>query len=229
MPRKPINYTKSCVYRIVYNFITYYVGSNTNMCKRKSQHKYDCNNKNSKQYNIELYKFIRENGGWDKWDMVQIEAYPECKTNYELRTHERNHFDILRPSLNINRPLTTEDEVKEMKSRDDEKYRSNNVEKIKQNDRNYYLNNKDKIKEYYEEYKTVNKEKIQEYMENYRKENVDKIQEYMENYRKENVDKIKKLCDCECGKQHLHCNVSRHIKTKHHLEFLRTRTVAENA
>lgn len=58
MPRKPINYTKSCVYRLVYNFITYYVGSTTNMCKRKSQHKYDCNNKNSKQYNIELYKFI---------------------------------------------------------------------------------------------------------------------------------------------------------------------------
>jgi hypothetical protein len=184
------------------------------MCKRKSQHKYDCNKKNSKQYNKELYKFIRENGGWDKWDMVQIEAYPECKTNHELRTHERKHFDIFRPSLNINRPLTTEDEVKEMKSRDDKKYRSNNIEKIKQNDRNYYLNNKDKIKEYYEEYKTANK---------------DKIQDYMENYRKQNVDKIKKLCDCECGKQHLHCNVSRHIKTKYHLEFLRTRTVAENA
>ena len=213
MPRKPINYTKSCVYRLVHNFITYYVGSTTNICKRKAQHKYDCNNEKSNQYNIEMYKFIREHGGWSKWDMIQIEAYPECKTSDELRTHERKHFDILRPSLNTNRPLTTEDEKKQMKSRDDKKYRLNNKDDIKERDRNYYLNNKDKIKEYYEEYKNFNK---------------DKIQEYMENYRKQNVDKIKKICVCECGKQYLHCNVSRHIKTKHHICFLQNRTVTEN-
>ena len=38
MPRKCINYSKSSVYRIVQNDTTHYVGSTTNLVKRKYNH-----------------------------------------------------------------------------------------------------------------------------------------------------------------------------------------------
>lgn len=67
MPKKPIDYTKACVYRLIYNDVTHYVGSTTNMRQRKASHKNNTNSKKSDKYDMELYKFIRDNGGWDKW------------------------------------------------------------------------------------------------------------------------------------------------------------------
>ena len=84
MPKKPINYQKACVYRLIYNDITYYVGSTTNMRQRKSQHRRGCYNEKNKDYNYQLYKFIRENEGFNNWKMIMVHAYPECKTSEEL-------------------------------------------------------------------------------------------------------------------------------------------------
>ena len=55
-----------------------YVGSTWNFTRRKSEHKSDCYNKNSKKYNTTLYKYIRENGGWNEFELSII----ECK-NYD--------------------------------------------------------------------------------------------------------------------------------------------------
>lgn len=61
MPRKPFNYSNSCVYRLIYEDVTRYVGSTTNFTTRKGQHKSCCKNiKNT----VDLYCFIRKIGGW---------------------------------------------------------------------------------------------------------------------------------------------------------------------
>jgi GIY-YIG catalytic domain len=82
-----IDYSNAVVYRLIHNFITYYVGSTTNFRIRKSRHKSDCLNENSVGYKCPIYKFIRDNGGWENgWEMVMIESYPNCKSSEELRS-----------------------------------------------------------------------------------------------------------------------------------------------
>ena len=153
MPKTPIDYSKACVYRLIYNHITYYVGSTTNMRLRKSQHRVDSNYDNRP-----LYVFIRETGGWDNgWSMILIENYPECKTSDELRKYERHHYDIYKPSLkNMKKPHTTVDEVEEYRKQ-------------------YCIENKDKKDEYHKQYRIENKDKIQESNKQYRIDEKNKI------------------------------------------------------
>jgi hypothetical protein len=47
-----------------------YVGSTTNFTVRKNNHKIACNKSSSKNHHLHLYKFFRDNGGWDHWNMV---------------------------------------------------------------------------------------------------------------------------------------------------------------
>ena len=60
MPKKDIDYSNTIIYKIVCKDI------NNKDCftKRKYRHKYCCNNPSDKGYNLYVYKFIRENGGW---------------------------------------------------------------------------------------------------------------------------------------------------------------------
>jgi hypothetical protein len=86
-----------------------YVGSTTNLSQRKKAHKSHCNNEAGSHYNVPVYVFIREHGGWDAWDIVQIEAYP-CATKDELHARERYHIERIGASLNIIAPIRTFEE-----------------------------------------------------------------------------------------------------------------------
>ena len=52
-----------------------YIGSTTSKYRRKHAHKSACNNPNDEKHNYYLYRFIRQHGGWDNWDFVEIEQY----------------------------------------------------------------------------------------------------------------------------------------------------------
>ena len=68
-----VDYSKSLIYKIVCkdtNIKNVYIGSTRSFKHRKSQHKHCCNNETDKQYNKNLYKFIRHNGGWYYWSMI---------------------------------------------------------------------------------------------------------------------------------------------------------------
>ena len=202
MPKKKIDYSKSCVYRLIYNDITYYVGSTTNMRQRKSAHSYNTNKEKSEKYGMALYQFIRENGGWKKWVMVLIQEYPLCKTSDELRKYERLHYDFYKPSLNSQLPHITDDEKKIYQREYGETYRENNKEQIIVRKQVYYTNNKDRILE---------KCKI-EYAENsdrqkqYYQDNIDTINE-----------KRKKRCECECGVTYASRHKIVHKQTQKHI------------
>ena len=90
-----VDYSKSLIYKLCCKdplIEDIYIGSTTNMKVRKGQHKTHCNNKNDKRYNQNKYQFIRENGGFDNWDMIMIEEY-SCNSKRELEKRERYWVD----------------------------------------------------------------------------------------------------------------------------------------
>ena len=161
MTKTKIDYSKGLIYKIVCNDLEckdIYVGSTTNFRQRKTIHKCSCNNENSKGYNIKIYKIIRDNGGWDNWDMIEIEKYP-CNDGNELRARERVKYEELQGNMNCNIPNRGIIEYqKKYKKKHNKEYYENNKEKIKERNKN----NKEKVKAYSKEYYENNKEKIKE-------------------------------------------------------------------
>jgi len=151
MPRKDIDYSKMCIYKIVckdFQVTSLYIGSTTDITKRRSKHKYNCNNLNSKEYNFKVYETIRANGGWDNWNVVVIENIPDCINGEQARTRERFWFETLSAYLNMIRPIVTDDENKELQKEYNKKYRVENKEKIIEKGKEYHKENRDKILEY---------------------------------------------------------------------------------
>jgi len=102
MTKIPKDYSKSLIYKIVSldpEITDCYVGSTLNFKQRKASHKNNCNNSSQKAYNFNVYKFIREHGGWENFQMLQIEEFP-CNTNHELALQERFHLEQLKATLN---------------------------------------------------------------------------------------------------------------------------------
>jgi hypothetical protein len=136
MPRKPINYNNTIIYKIVSKDITLtdsYIGHTTDLTKRKHGHKAACNNLKNSDYNNKVYKYIRDNGGWENFDVIMIEKYP-CNDLNEAKRRERYYIESLKSTLNMTIPL--------------------------RNDAEYYLDNKEKIKEQVKQYREKNKDKI---------------------------------------------------------------------
>ena len=113
MPRNPIDYSKTIIYKIVCKDLDvkdFYIGSTTQFNKRKSQHKLNHNNPNiTSKYNCKLYNCIRQNGYWDNWDMVMIEKIP-CADKLEQLKREREYIEELKPTLNNNIPTRSQAE-----------------------------------------------------------------------------------------------------------------------
>lgn len=127
MPRKPINLTRCVVYVLKYNNIVYYVGSTNNLYLRTSLHKSLC--KNTKCH-TKLYTFMRENGGFDNWDLEIIQTYTDCKSLQELHWHEREYYDIINPELNTLKPCLSQDEKREYATIHHNLYRNKNLERM---------------------------------------------------------------------------------------------------
>ena len=118
-----VNYSQSIIYKICCrnpDIKEIYIGSTTNFYRRKQEHKSICNNSNIKNYNLNVYKFIRANGNWDNWDMIIIEKF-ECNDKLELHKQERYWLEELNASLNSQIP-----------NRSKKEHYDNNKDKIKQ-------------------------------------------------------------------------------------------------
>jgi len=175
-----------------------YVGSTCNFTVRKYQHKTACNNQNAKEYNRNVYKFIRENGGWDNWSMILIKKYPNVVDTYELHKKERKWLQKLQGTLNKQIPTRT---VKEYK-------------------RQYRQDNKAVLKEYKHNYRRNNTEKLKQYAQKYYHDNLEKIRQYrIENKEQINASKTEKI-KCECGCLTSRSHLSRHRKTKKLIELM---------
>ena len=91
-----------CVYKLKCkdtNITEFYIGSSIDFDGRIKTHYYDCCNKSSSHYDINVYKFIRDNGGYDNWEFEVIKEY-KFITKKELTINEQYYLDNLKPQLN---------------------------------------------------------------------------------------------------------------------------------
>ncbi len=106
MPKTDIDYSHAVIYKLVCKDVDIkdcYVGSTTNFRIRKNSHKSSCNNEKSKQHNMYVYKFIRDNGGMENFQMILVENYP-CESKLELESRERSWVELLSAKLNKSIP-----------------------------------------------------------------------------------------------------------------------------
>ena len=109
------NYKNGVIYKICCkdeNIKDVYVGSSCSHTKRKSAHKRACTKKDNKEYNYPVYRYIRDNGGWENWDFVLLEEYP-CENKNQLVIRERYWFELLGTKLNSQYPERTKKEYYE--------------------------------------------------------------------------------------------------------------------
>ena len=112
-----------------------YVGSTKNLRVRKSQHKHNCNTQNNKEYNHNVYRFIRDNGSFENWDVIQLEEV-DYNTRAGLHARERHFFELLNASLNKNVPNRTSAESKQhyvIEHRDEINEKQKTKQKVKHN------------------------------------------------------------------------------------------------
>ena len=146
MPKIPIDYSNTIIYKLVhkedYDNANIYIGNTTDFIRRKNKHKSSCNCVTNIGYTDKKYQYICGNGGWECFNMIEVEKFP-CNDGNEAKAREeywRCHFNS---QLNMRKAYITDVEKKEW-------------------DKEYYKNNKDKILKYSKEYKEQNKDKILE-------------------------------------------------------------------
>ena len=223
------DYSKTVIYKIQHenDESLLYVGSTTNFTTRKCQHKNNTKNSNGKQYNDKLYKMIRENGGFESFNMIQIKEFP-CSSKREAEKEEDNVMLKLKATMNDRRACRSlkeyyEDNREEILKKT-KQYRDENRENILDKQKNYRKNNRSKIAENNALYRIKNVEKIRNYKKQYAIDNSKKLVEKMTQYRIDNIDKINERTKqkevCECGSAIQRCEVTRHRKSKKHLKLL---------
>ena len=199
MPKQVMNYQNNIIYKIQHKTIDelIYIGSTTNFAKRKCRHKTSCNNEKDKEYNQKKYMMIRENGGWDMFDMVLVKKYP-CNDYLEARQEEERIRREMNANMNGQRCFRTQEEHNEYHKIHSKKYRETHKE---------YFKNKNK--EYSETHKEENSERYKKYYEN----NIEKINEIN-----------RKKVECECGCIITNKSLLRHKKSPKHLELISRKT-----
>ena len=150
------DYTKCCVYKLCCkdpSVDDFYIGSTTNVIKRRSDHKSTCNNPSANEYNQYKYQFVRDHGGWENWCLVVLEEF-SCSSKMEQTKIERSYIEKLKPALNACVPAN---------------YQSGDMFDKKEYDKEYYQANKDTLKEYKKEYYQANKDTLKEKAKEYNK------------------------------------------------------------
>tara|TARA_B110000503_G_C6876316_1_gene300789 strand:- start:27 stop:581 length:555 start_codon:yes stop_codon:yes gene_type:complete len=170
-----------------------YVGSTENFNNRMSQHKCRCYSEKDKKYNCKVYQYMRQNGGFEKVDIMIIDKiiYNNKEQSLDMETKYMLMFNA---ELNSVYPKRSKKERYET-----------NKESILEKRHKFYQENKERLslkdKEKYEK----NKESVKERVKKYREENREKISEKL---------KEKVACDI-CSKMMSKGYVSAHKKLQH--------------
>ena len=236
MPKTQTDYTNTTIYKLCCKnptIIDIYIGHTSNFTQRKNQHKRSCCNENSINYNQYVYQFIRQNGGWDNWCMVQIEL-KNCKDKREAEIRERYWIETLNAKLNCNMPITTKEEKDKQKQDWYEENKDIILEKAKEHSeenkeqkieyqKQYAEEHKEEIAEKQKEYREKNKEKLSEQKKEYRETHKEQAKKAHKEWRQANKEKIKatnsEIIECECGSQHTFGNKYRHLKSTKHTNY----------
>lgn len=113
-----------------HNLMTY-IGSTNNLTLRRHRHKSNCTNSNGKNYNVPLYQYIREHGGWENWQMNLI---------YEGEDYKKMEQDLIRDNYDnlLNKVIP---------NRTTAQYHEDNKEHILEKKKEYREKKKDHLRE----------------------------------------------------------------------------------
>ena len=237
MPKNQTDYSNTIIYKLCCKntlIDDIYIGHTTHFINRKNQHKTSCHNINDKKYNQYVYKFIRENGGWNNWSMIQIQEH-NCKNKREAEATEHFWIENLGAKLNSNKPYAMCKEEPQLykqcwyeekkdyilqKAKDN--YEENKEEK-NEYQKQYAQENKEQISQTQKEYREKNKEKLTEQKKEYREAHKEEAAKANKEWREKNKDKIKatnsEIINCECGNQYSFANRHRHLQSKKHTDY----------
>ena len=168
-----------------------YIGQTTNFTNRKRQHvKNTVTESDKKHYHLKHYETIRQNGGWNEWQIIEIEKFNN-KTNLEARIREQELIIEHKANLNTLNAYITEDERAANKKEIIQKYREENKELLKEQTKKYKEDHKEIITEQMKKYREENKEKIKEKSKEYKEKNIEKIKEWDSTWREKNKEILK--------------------------------------
>ena len=140
--------------RAVCDEVVIYIGYSTNFNQRKLNHKSNCLNPKSKKHHFPIYKHIRENGGFDKYEFVVLD-----KSNDNIRFKEREYTD----KYGLNNLLNVYGgDTGLSKSEYNKNYNKKHKMEINEKQRATYQKNKERENERSTAYRLANKEQINE-------------------------------------------------------------------
>jgi hypothetical protein len=168
-----------------------YIGQTANFENRKRQHirNTSCET-DKKHYHLKHYETIRNNGGWDEWEMIELEKINN-KTKLEARIREQELIKEHNANLNMLSAYITEDERQANKKAITEKFRAENKEYLAEQTKKYKEEHKEVIAEQMKKYREENKEKIYQKTKEYRENNKEKHQEWQQVWREKNKEASK--------------------------------------
>jgi hypothetical protein len=195
----PRDYKNAVVYKLAHRDPSHtdcYVGSTCRLRKRRFDHKESCTNERSPKYNQRVYQHIRENGGWENWEVVPVEVYP-CSSHLELLVRERHWVETLGATLNSQVPA---------------KYAASGSYE------NYH-------KQYYQEHRREAAEAAKARYAEKREEILSKCRQYREENRGAIAARRAEKLTCECGALVSLRNITRHRKeAKKHARYVASLT-----
>jgi len=90
-----------------------YIGSTKSIKNRMAKHKSNVYNENDiGKYNTLIYKIIRDNGGWDNFDYIEI-GYMNNITYAHSLVIEQTYISTTNPSMNSQKAYQTNQEKKD--------------------------------------------------------------------------------------------------------------------
>jgi predicted GIY-YIG superfamily endonuclease len=218
--KKQTDYTKGLIYKIYCNdenITDIYIGSTVDFKRRKGTHKSSCHNEKDKEYTNYKYKFIRDNGGWSNWTMIELYKYP-CANKRELEQEEDRMMIELKSTLNKYRAFRTEEEIKAYNKKYKIEYHANNRETLNKKSAEHRAKNTETLNKKSAEHRAKIRETINKKNAEYRAKNRETINKKNAEYRAKNRetlnmkqrDKIKCInCGCFVSRN----NISTHMKS----------------
>jgi hypothetical protein len=147
MPKLPIDHSNTIIYKLVHNEdydnANIYIGSTTDFIRRKNKHKSCCNCVTNRDHNDKKYQYIRGNGGWEEWNMIEVEkfSYNDKREAEAREEYWRCHFNS---QLNTKRAYRTVEQRKQYDIEYQKQFYLDNKGKKLEYQKNYYYNKKNK-------------------------------------------------------------------------------------
>jgi hypothetical protein len=110
---------------------TVYVGSTVDYKQRKASHRYVCKTPSHKGYHHKLYTLVREKGGWDHFEFVELEWFP-CQNAQSLLEREDEWTKVYKfpPGNQIRACLSKAEKREQQLGEKNRKYARNRVQRF---------------------------------------------------------------------------------------------------